>query len=66
MKPAEKLKRIKLISEQIFINGYTQIDSKVSTSIGPKTCIALAVDFINQFEKFETEFLKEHGVKGEN
>ena len=58
MKPAEKLKRIKLISEQIFIQ--TSVAFYKDIYVNPETCIQDAVNFVNEFEKFETQFLKDN------
>lgn len=66
MKPAEKMKRIKLISEKMFAEGVDNPQARISTiEAYSKRCITAAKIFVEEFEKFENEFLKEHEVKNE-
>lgn len=57
MKPAEKLKRIKLISEKLYCENIDEMFT-------PNHCIELAQIFVERFEQFEDQFLKENPVKG--
>lgn len=78
MKQAEKLKRIKLISEELFVKYFIMVseddDSRLEFFNKPTESardisnysILLAKEFVNEFEKFENEFLKEHEVKCDN
>lgn len=61
MKPAEKLKRIKLISEQIFIqeNSRERFNHIPRVALA-EACITNAYNFVNVFEKFEVQFLKDN------
>lgn len=70
MKQAEKLKRIKLISEELFIHEvFVRSDKSLIGSDSVKEAanvsIIIAKIFVDEFEKFENEFLKEHEVKNE-
>lgn len=68
MKPAEKLKRIKLISEKMFCEfGLDVIREPDDHSLMTiSVCIKKAKIFVDEFEKFEGEFLKEHEVENES
>lgn len=59
MKTTEKLKRIKLIGEEIYISFITNYDSE-NKQFTAKESITIAQIFVDEFEKFETEFLKEN------
>ena len=65
MKPAEKLKRIKLISEHLFERSKVIEKGEEKTEGIAISCIRKAQVFVNAFEEFENEFLKHNGVENE-
>ena len=54
MSPAEKLKRVKLISEKLYIENY------MGDYINPGDCIGAALKFVEEFENFEDGYLKDN------
>lgn len=59
MKPAEKLKRIKLISEKLFVEYCIMMPFETDNAA---SAVHKAQVFVDFFEKFEEQFLKENGV----
>lgn len=68
MSPSEKLKRIKLIGEQLYIRAVIEgakqefLESAVFPLLA-SSLILRAQTFVDEFEKFENDFMKKNGVK---
>lgn len=68
MSPSEKLKRIRLIGEQLYIRAVIEgakqefLKSEVFPLLA-SSLILRAQTFVDEFEKFENDFLKENSVQ---
>jgi hypothetical protein len=63
MKLQEKLKRVKLISEKLYIENYKKFtNGGYPRKCDPNECISAALEFVEEFENFENGFMKDHGI----